>query len=134
MPLPSRTQLKRTRLRVAAVCGLSTVLSLWAAWYEPAARKGVECRLGGSIIKIASRKKTMGCRGRRHPAGPGRGCHGAGAVPSRLGRRWPSAMPVNEELARITVVTSAATFRQQLIRFSSCFSALFECLSRSKLV
>jgi hypothetical protein len=23
-------------------------------WYEPAARKGVECRLGGSIIKIAS--------------------------------------------------------------------------------
>jgi hypothetical protein len=25
--------------------------------YEPAARKGVECRLGGSIIKIAFRKK-----------------------------------------------------------------------------
>ena len=28
---------------------------LGATWYEPAARKGVECRLGGSIIKIASR-------------------------------------------------------------------------------
>ncbi len=27
------------------------------AGYEPAARKGVECRLGGSIIKIAFRKK-----------------------------------------------------------------------------
>ena len=25
--------------------------------YEPAARKGVECRLGGSILKIAFQKK-----------------------------------------------------------------------------
>ncbi len=30
-----------------------------STWYEPAARKGVECRLGGSIIKIASRKKQV---------------------------------------------------------------------------
>ena len=30
--------------------------------YEPAARKGVECRLGGSIIKIAYQKKTFSQR------------------------------------------------------------------------
>ena len=29
-----------------------------APGYEPAARKGVECRLGGSILKIAFQKKN----------------------------------------------------------------------------
>ncbi len=42
-------------------CGMFVIwkaTSRLCTWYEPAARKGVECRLGGSIIKIASRKNV----------------------------------------------------------------------------
>ncbi len=39
---------------------IAFLFELPVSWYEPAARKGVECRLGGSIIKIASRSSPSG--------------------------------------------------------------------------